>query len=58
MSDILATILARKAEEIAQRRGVRSLADLRARVAGQPPTRGFVSAIKRKLAAGDAAVIA
>ena len=37
---------------------MRSLADLRARVEGQPPARGFVSAIRRKLAAGDAAVIA
>ena len=58
MSDILATILARKAEEIEQRSRVRSLADLRARTAGMPPARGFVAAIKRKLAAGDAAVIA
>ena len=58
MSDILATILARKAEEIEQRSRVRSLADLRVRTANLPPARGFVAAIKRKLAAGDAAVIA
>ncbi len=58
MSDILATILARKAEEIAQRSRERSQAELRARIADQPPARGFVAAIKRKLAAGDAAVIA
>ena len=58
MSDILAKILARKAEEIEQRSRVRSLSDLRARTAGMPSARGFVDAIKRKLAAGDAAVIA
>lgn len=58
MSDILNTILARKAEEIQQRSRVRPLADLRARAASQPPTRGFVDAIKRKRLAGDVAVIA
>ena len=58
MSDILNTILARKAEEIAQRSRVRSLADLRARAEAQPPTRGFVRAIRARLDAGDAAVIA
>jgi len=58
MSDILTTILARKAEEIEQRSRIRSLSDLRARTANMPPARGFVDAIKRKLAAGDAAVIA
>jgi len=58
MSDILNTILARKHEEIEQRSRVRSLADLRARAAAQAPARGFVDAIKRKHAAGEAAVIA
>lgn len=58
MSDILNTILARKGEEIAQRSRVRSLADLRARAGSQPPPRGFVAALKRKRAAGEAAVIA
>lgn len=58
MSDILNTILARKAEEIQQRSRVRPLADLRARATSQPPPRGFVDAIKRKRLAGDAAVIA
>ena len=58
MSDILTTILARKHEEIEQRSRVRSLADLRARAAVQPGTRGFVRAIQRRLDAGDAAVIA
>ncbi|RNF84384.1 indole-3-glycerol phosphate synthase TrpC [Montanilutibacter psychrotolerans] len=58
MSDILSTILARKVEEIEQRSRVRGLDDLRARAAAQPATRGFAAAIGRKLAAGDAAVIA
>jgi len=58
MSDILTAILARKVEEIGQRSRVRSLADLRVRTADMPPARGFVAAIKRRLAAGDAAVIA
>ena len=58
MSDILDTILARKAEEIAQRSRVRPLAELRARAGNQPPPRGFVDALKRKRAMGEAAVIA
>ncbi|MEI2453937.1 indole-3-glycerol phosphate synthase TrpC [Lysobacter firmicutimachus] len=59
MSDILNTILARKREEIEQRSRVRPLVDVRARAqAMQLPTRGFVDAIKRKHAAGEAAVIA
>jgi len=58
MSDILNTILARKAEEIQQRSRVRPLEDMRVRAMQQPPTRGFVDAIRRKHAAGEAAVIA
>lgn len=58
MSDILDTILARKAEEIQQRSRVRPLAELRARALQQPPTRGFVQSIRNKHAAGEAAVIA
>jgi indole-3-glycerol phosphate synthase len=58
MSDILNTILARKAEEIEQRSRVRSIADLRARATNQAPARGFVKAIRRKLDAGESAVIA
>ena len=38
MSDILTTILARKADEIAERSARVSLADLRARVADASPT--------------------
>ncbi|MGH8086435.1 MAG: indole-3-glycerol phosphate synthase TrpC [Lysobacter sp.] len=58
MSDILATILARKHEEVRQRSQIRALDSVRARAASQPPTRGFVDAIARKHAAGEAAVIA
>lgn len=58
MSDILATILARKHEEVRQRSQIRALDSVRARAANQPPTRAFVDAIRRKHAAGEAAVIA
>ena len=58
MSDILATILARKHEEIRQRSQIRTLDSVRVRAASQPPTRGFVDAIRRKHGAGEAAVIA
>ena len=58
MTDILQRILARKHEEVLQRSQIRTLDSVRARAANQPPTRGFVEAIRRKHAAGEAAVIA
>ena len=58
MSDILTTILARKADEIAERSARVSLADLRARIADAPPTRGFADALNAMVAQGDPAVIA
>lgn len=58
MSDILATILARKAEEIAARRAAVPLDELRARAADRPAPRGFEAALRARIAAGDAAVIA
>jgi len=58
MSDILKTILARKAEEIRERSARVSLRDLSARVDDAPPVRGFVVAIEAKIAAGQAGVIA
>ena len=58
MSDILQTILARKAEEVAQRRAQRPLEALQAAVAGAPPVRGFVRALQAAVANGDPAVIA
>ena len=58
MNDILQRILARKAEEVAQRRSGQPLAELQARTADLPPARGFVNAVRRRVGAGEAAVIA
>ncbi len=58
MSDILQTILARKAEEVAQRRAVVPLAALQQRLATAPPVRGFARALHAAIANGDPAVIA
>jgi indole-3-glycerol phosphate synthase len=58
MSDVLATILARKAEEVADRRTRVPLAELRARAADRAPLRGFEAALRARLAAGRPAVIA
>jgi indole-3-glycerol phosphate synthase len=58
MTDILNRILARKAEEIAERRARLPLAELSARIAELPDTRGFAAAIEAKIAAGLPAVIA
>ncbi len=58
MSTILDTILARKQEEVAERRARVSLDELKARIAAAPPLRGFADAIEAKIAAGQAAVIA
>jgi len=58
MTDILQRILARKAEEIAERSATLPLAALASRIEDLPPTRGFAAAIEDKLAAGLPAVIA
>ena len=58
MSDILTTILARKADEIAERSARVPLADLRARADDAPPTRGFADALNTMIAQGDPAVVA
>ncbi len=58
MSDILQTILTRKAEEIRERSAQVSLPDMAARCEGLPPTRGFAAALQAKLDAGLPAVIA
>jgi indole-3-glycerol phosphate synthase len=58
MTDILDRILARKAEEITERRSNLPLAELTARIADQPDTRGFAAAIEAKIEAGLPAVIA
>jgi indole-3-glycerol phosphate synthase len=58
MSDILNKILATKAEEIAAAQAKLPLADVQALAAQQAPARDFVGAIRSKIAAGKAAVIA
>ncbi|MCW0422560.1 indole-3-glycerol phosphate synthase TrpC [Xanthomonas sacchari] len=57
-SDILRTILARKADEIAERSVRVPLAELVARAEAMPPTRGFARALQAAIANGDPAVIA
>jgi indole-3-glycerol phosphate synthase len=58
MADILNRILARKAEEIAERRARTPVQELQQRAALASPVRGFVEALEHKIAAGHAAVIA
>ena len=58
MSDILDRILARKVEEIAERSAQLPLAELIARVADLPDTRGFAAAIESRIESGQPAVIA
>ena len=56
--DVLARILARKAEEVAERSARMSRGELAARLADAPPVRGFAAALEARIAAGRAAVIA
>ncbi|PCH52058.1 MAG: indole-3-glycerol-phosphate synthase, partial [Cellvibrionales bacterium] len=56
--DILKKIIARKCEEIAERSQQVSLAEMVGRAQNADACRGFVDAIKSKIAEGDAAVIA
>lgn len=58
MSDILTAILRRKAEEVRERSARLPLAELSARCEGLPMARGFTDALRRKIAAGQPAVIA
>jgi len=55
---ILRKIIERKYEEIAERRRLRTLADLQARASEQAPARGFVQALATRIEEGQAAVIA
>jgi indole-3-glycerol phosphate synthase len=55
---ILKKIIARKHEEIAERRQQQSVADLEALIKQQSACRGFVDAMAAKLSAGQSAVIA
>ena len=56
--DVLQRILRRKAEEVAERAQRLPLRELSARIEGLPPTRGFADALRAKVDAGHAAVIA
>ena len=58
MTDILNRILARKAEEVAERKAKMPQAELIARIETLPDTRGFAAAIEAKIAQGLPAVIA
>lgn len=58
MHDVLKRILARKQEEVTERRERVSLFELKTRAATAPSVRGFADAIEAKIAAGQAAVIA
>jgi len=58
MADILAEIEAYKREEIAAARRARPQAAVEAAARAAAPPRGFLAAIKKKLAAGDYALIA
>lgn len=55
---ILDKILARKREEVAQRRRQQSMASLEQRILAQTAPRGFAAALQQRVAAGDPAVIA
>jgi indole-3-glycerol phosphate synthase len=56
--DILRRILARKAEEVRERKARLPLADLQARAVAAAAPRGFRAALERRIAAGRPAVIA
>ena len=58
MSDILNRILAVKREEIAAARAQAPLEDVRRHAESAPPARDFHGALVRRIAAGEAAVIA
>lgn len=58
LPDILQRILTRKAEEVAARRQALPLASIKAQAFAQPPARGFIAALARRVAAGQDAVIA
>jgi indole-3-glycerol phosphate synthase len=58
MNDILKRILARKRDEIAERKTRVPIPELRTRNANAPPTRGFAAALRKRVEAGHAAVIA
>ena len=58
MTDILSRILTRKRAEVVERNEALSLDALRERVASAPPVRGFMQALKARIAEDEPAVIA
>ena len=58
LPDVLEKILARKRDEIIERRQQATLADLEARIAAALPARGFADALAARMDAGEPAVIA
>lgn len=56
--DILKKILARKREEVAENAWLRPVAVLQKQAVAMPPARGFVNAIRTRIATGKPAVIA
>ncbi|HEY7663293.1 MAG TPA: indole-3-glycerol phosphate synthase TrpC [Xanthobacteraceae bacterium] len=58
MADILASIETYKREEIAAAKRTRSFATIESDAKSAPPPRGFITAIERRLAAGQYALIA
>lgn len=56
--DVLKKILARKVEEIAERCDIEPMRALSERASGADATRGFATALRRKIESGRAAVIA
>lgn len=55
---VLEKIVARKREEVSERRQSRSLQEVQNLALAQPPARGFVASIESRINAGQAAVIA
>ncbi len=55
---VLKKILARKHEEVAERRRTLPFSELESRASAQPTTRGFVEAVATKIESGQPAVIA
>ena len=58
MSDVLNKILARKVQEVAERRARVPMQELSSHLAAASPPRGFAAAVRARIAAGKAAVIA
>lgn len=58
MSDILERILARKREEVADRKAARPLEQMRSHASETPTSRGFEASLRARVRAGQPAVIA